>query len=57
MRLWSRRYTATECLVNPNSARIHKLFARSEIIATLQRLPSFEAEERAKLQAKCLGNQ
>ena len=45
---------ALENLVEPNAARIHKMFGRSETIATLQRLPLFVTEERAKLEKKCL---
>ena len=43
---------ATERLVEPNSRRIHVLFSRSEMIASLHQLPPAMKDERAKLQSK-----
>lgn len=46
---------ATERLMRPNASKIFLLFSRSEMVATLQRLPPTVKEERHKLQEKLPG--
>lgn len=45
---------AAEILVEPNAHRMNSLFGRSSAIASLQRLPVSETEQRSKLETKPL---